>query len=507
MRRWAVRMLVGTGCAAFLALATVAHGVKPPGPGGVPSAPTGVSAAVVYPHHVALSWNANPEPDVAGYNVFRNSAPKGTYRKLTPSPVAATSFVDTTTAAGETWYYRVSAVNAAGAEGKQSAPVAVTVVEVPDTFPPGSPSAFGAVPGFGLVTLAWTNPLDNDVAGTTVRYALSGYPAGPQEGTAVCDRPAAPGAADSFVHQGLENGRTYYYAAFSYDGSGNYSGAATAVAVPFDNVAPVIGGVGADNVTVDGALIRWTTDEPADSQVEYGLTAAYGSATPRDAALATGHFVFLTGLAPATLYHYRVVSADASGNTSVSGDMTFVTAALQGLACRDCHVELPQETYFGSDGHGKAGIALSCESCHTSGHEHSFTYKELKPVNGFTYPALATDLWATTVDRKNYCLYACHVPATKHPNGVEYTGPDNTARYIEILTPEGYIAKLGYDPNIILPAAPELKLLDVDGNGINSYGDIVMCATCHDVHGTAAIRTMIPLDNSVPLCTQCHNMR
>jgi len=43
--------------------------------------------------------------------------------------------------------------------------------------------------------------------------------------------------------------------------------------------------------------------------------------------LVTSHSQALTGLAAATLYHYRVHSTNASGVQSVSGDFTFTTLA------------------------------------------------------------------------------------------------------------------------------------------------------------------------------------
>jgi hypothetical protein len=94
---------------------------------------------------------------------------------------------------------------------------------------------------------------------------------------------------------------------------------------PVDRIPPVIGAVQATAVTGTGATITWSTNEPADSQVEYGPTMAYGSSTPLDAALATAHSVTLPGLTPKTLYHYRVKSKDAADNSAVSGDFTFTT--------------------------------------------------------------------------------------------------------------------------------------------------------------------------------------
>ena len=93
-----------------------------------------------------------------------------------------------------------------------------------------------------------------------------------------------------------------------------------------DTVAPTITAVAATSVTADRAVIAWVTDEFADSQVEYGLTSQYGSLSARDPFLITSHSQVLTGLSPATVYHYRVLSRDAAGNPAVSDDRTFTTS-------------------------------------------------------------------------------------------------------------------------------------------------------------------------------------
>ena len=91
-----------------------------------------------------------------------------------------------------------------------------------------------------------------------------------------------------------------------------------------DTTPPVISNVGSTSVTSISAVIVWTTDELANSVVQYGPTTAYGS-TATNTSLLTAHIVTLASLTPNTLYHYRVSSTDAAGNTSTSGDFTFTT--------------------------------------------------------------------------------------------------------------------------------------------------------------------------------------
>ena len=62
--------------------------------------------------------------------------------------------------------------------------------------------------------------------------------------------------------------------------------------------------------------ITWTTDVPADSQVQYGPTTAYGSSTAVDRTLVTSHSVTITGLARKAQYFFQVLSRDAAGSLS-----------------------------------------------------------------------------------------------------------------------------------------------------------------------------------------------
>ncbi|MDE2038306.1 MAG: peptidoglycan-binding protein [Patescibacteria group bacterium] len=90
---------------------------------------------------------------------------------------------------------------------------------------------------------------------------------------------------------------------------------------------PAISAAAASSIGPAGAVVSWSTDKAADSQVEYGLTSAYGNNTALDSALTISHAATLSGLAANTVYHYRVDSRDASGNIARSSDQTFTTAA------------------------------------------------------------------------------------------------------------------------------------------------------------------------------------
>lgn len=93
---------------------------------------------------------------------------------------------------------------------------------------------------------------------------------------------------------------------------------------PPDTTPPVIFDEQASGIIASGATITWTTDEASNSNVEYGLTASYGSSAS-NATNVVSHSIPLSGLSGNTLYHYRVKSTDPAGNTATSIDHSFQT--------------------------------------------------------------------------------------------------------------------------------------------------------------------------------------
>jgi len=93
-----------------------------------------------------------------------------------------------------------------------------------------------------------------------------------------------------------------------------------------DTTAPVITNIQTTAIGENVATITWNTDENATSQVEYGVTSAYGNFSAADGtADNTNHSVVLSSLTDGTDYHFRIISSDASSNTSTSGDNIFTT--------------------------------------------------------------------------------------------------------------------------------------------------------------------------------------
>ena len=92
-----------------------------------------------------------------------------------------------------------------------------------------------------------------------------------------------------------------------------------------DSSAPALSAVKADKITGNTAAITWISSESGNSFVQYGATTSYGTVVG-DWQYGLSHTVNLADLAPALTYHYRVISADAAGNTTTSPDATFTTS-------------------------------------------------------------------------------------------------------------------------------------------------------------------------------------
>jgi hypothetical protein len=118
----------------------------------------------------------------------------------------------------------------------------------------------------------------------------------------------------------LNSSTKYYFVVKSYTGAVESSASNEVHTL-------VVSSVVASSITSTGATISWRTDESSDSQVKYGTTSSYGALSTLNASLVTQHSVTLSGLLPATLYHFKVASQDNLGDGSLSDDYTFTTAA------------------------------------------------------------------------------------------------------------------------------------------------------------------------------------
>jgi hypothetical protein len=90
---------------------------------------------------------------------------------------------------------------------------------------------------------------------------------------------------------------------------------------------PVITDVDAVAITATTAVIKWTTSNTSDSEVNYGTSTLLGS-TESDGSTVLNHYIPLTGLDPDTLYYYEVWSDGVRSPADTDEYHYFITTKL-----------------------------------------------------------------------------------------------------------------------------------------------------------------------------------
>ena len=129
----------------------------------------------------------------------------------------------------------------------------------------------------------------------------------------------------SIALSALTASSTYHYAVVSTDAESNTATSSDQTFITSaTSTPPVISSI-SSTATTTSATVIWTTNLSATSEVVYGTTTSYGTASS-SAALLTSHSITISGLATSTTYHYEIVSATTFGATATSSDQTLTTS-------------------------------------------------------------------------------------------------------------------------------------------------------------------------------------
>lgn len=267
-----------------------------------PAKPTGLAAAAA-DAQVDLSWSANVEGDLAGYNIYR-SLDNTTFQKINTSLVPTVTYSNTGLANATTYFYKITAVDASNNGSTETTSVSATPQ---DTTAPATPSGLAASAGNSQVTLSWSPNPEGDLAG----YHIYVNGIKNNGGTVT-------GATYSVT--GLTNGQTYHFAISAEDVNGNESSASAAVSAAPDGTAPAeISGL-RETHDDNSVTLSWTN--PVDSGFSHvhvyrdGVTVTSSVyETYRD-----------TGLMDETAYSYTITTVDRAGNESAGTTITVETS-------------------------------------------------------------------------------------------------------------------------------------------------------------------------------------
>jgi len=259
----------------------------------------------------SLSWGA-----VAGataYNVYRSTTPGVQGTKIGTS--STTSYVDATAANGTTYYYEVTADNAAG-EGPASTQSPGVTPTVP-TAAPAAPTGLSAVAGNALVTLTWT------AAPSATSYSIYRSTSQGSQGALLGST-----STTSYSDTTVVNGTTYYYVVTASNSAGQgpastQSAGATPQVPATRPAAPTGLNATAGNARV---TLTWTAAATATSYNIYRSTTPGVQGAKIGSSPSVG-YVDSTS-ANGTAYYYEVTAVNAAGEGAPSTQSSGATPAV-----------------------------------------------------------------------------------------------------------------------------------------------------------------------------------
>jgi len=283
-----------------------------------PAAPTGLGAVPgTGEGEIDVSWNANDEPDLDHYRLERDDNPS--FSSPSSFTTINTHYNDSGLVPGDTYYYRVFAVDAGSNESDPSS----TDSAVATDLPPAPPTGLIAVTGTneGEIEISWNPSSDPDFD----RYLL-------ERSTAPDFEPGSEpfeGAVASYTDSGLVPGETYYYRVYAIDVGANVSDPSTVDSAVAQDLAPAPPtGLVAVTGTGEGEIfISWNPNSEPDLdryRLERSLAPDFepGSEPFEEPAVSFTD----TGLIPGETYYYRVYAIDAGGNVSAPSNVDSAVA-------------------------------------------------------------------------------------------------------------------------------------------------------------------------------------
>jgi fibronectin type 3 domain-containing protein len=277
----------------------------------LPSAPSALSASPG-DQRVSLTWSApssNGGSSITGYKLYRGTSSGG--ESFVANLGNVTSTADTGLTNGQAYYYKVSAVNAAG-EGPRSGEAAAT-----PSGPPSAPRGLAATRGDRQVQLAWQAP-SNDGGSAVTGYKL--YRGTTSGGESFLTNLST---ATSTTDTGLTNGQAYYYqlAAVSSAGEGARSAEASATPATLPDAPRSLAasrGPGAGQIT-----LTWQAPASNGGAAITGYRVYRGDSSGSEALLQQVGSVLTftdTGIPAGATRYYQVSAVNAVGEGSASGE-------------------------------------------------------------------------------------------------------------------------------------------------------------------------------------------
>ena len=357
-----------------------------------PGAPTGLTATASGTTAINLSWSAPGSTGgsaITGYNI--EVSPNGTSGwtdQVANTNSTATTYAHTGLAAGDTRYYRVSAINANGAGTASNVDSATT-----DATAPGAPTGLTATAsGTTAIDLSWSAPA------STGGSAITGYKieVSSDGGSSWSDLVANTSNANTtYAHTGLTAGTTRHYrvSAINANGTGvpsNVDSATTGATAPG---APT--GLTATASGTTAINLSWSAPASTGGAAITGYrieVSSNGGSSWTNLVANTSNTTTTyahTGLTAGATRHYRVSAINANG----AGTASNVDSATTGTTVPGA------PTRLSATASGTTAINLSWSAPGSTGGSAITGYRiEVSPngTSGWTDQVANTNSTATT---------------------------------------------------------------------------------------------------------------
>jgi fibronectin type 3 domain-containing protein len=253
-----------------------------------PATPTGLTATAGN-GSVTLNWAT--DAGATSYSIYRGTTSGGESATAVGTSTT-TSFTNTGLTNGTTYYYRITASNAAGTSGNSAE---VSAKPAAPTSPPPAPTGVSATAGNASVSLSWT------ASSTATSYSIfRGTTSGGESATAV-----GTATGTSFTDTGLTNGTTYFYRITASNSAGASGNSAEVSATPNNSGTPPPVPFGVVITPRTGnILLQWGFESAATSYHVFRSTTPGGEgATPY--VTTTSPTYIDTAVTSGTTYYYE----------------------------------------------------------------------------------------------------------------------------------------------------------------------------------------------------------